>query len=468
METRNKLEEMGERILSESRTELYLSMRFMGPALNSLGYRMDLRTRTVGTDAAFIRFNPSYLAEIFLNHPYMLNRAYIHMLMHCLFRHMFRAREYPDGELWDLCSDIAAESVVDSMNYPAISRTQSDFREEVYHFFEDEIKVLTAERLYAWFIARKRDYEKEARLRREFTVDDHSFWQHMKDRQKEPDQEPPAQAKTKAPPSGAMADHADPNGEKPDENVTPLGKTSPEEEEWKKNAKRIKSDLETFAKDAAEDSGSLDKVLSFSVKRRRNYRDFLKKFSILREEATVDMDSFDYGFYNYGMEMYGNMPLIEENEFREVRKVDELVIAIDTSASCQDVLVQKFLNETASLLLSQENFFHRTEIHVITCDNQVQDDVRITDVEQMKDYASGFHLRGGYGTDFRPVFSYVKKLQNQGQLSHLRGLIYFTDGFGTYPKQATPYETAFVFWTDEDMNDKDVPDWAQKLYLEDR
>ena len=31
----------------------------------------------------------------------------------------------------------------------------------------------------------------------------------------------------------------------------------------------------------------------------------------------VDMDSFDYGFYNYGMTVYGNMPLIEELEYRE-------------------------------------------------------------------------------------------------------------------------------------------------------
>ena len=65
MKTRIELEETGNKILNAVRTELYLSMRFMGPALGSLGFRMDLSTRTVGTDAAFIRFNPTYLLHTY-------------------------------------------------------------------------------------------------------------------------------------------------------------------------------------------------------------------------------------------------------------------------------------------------------------------------------------------------------------------------------------------------------------------
>ena len=51
MKTREQLEATGNKILNSVRTELYLSMRFMGPALGSLGFAMDLSTRTVGTDA---------------------------------------------------------------------------------------------------------------------------------------------------------------------------------------------------------------------------------------------------------------------------------------------------------------------------------------------------------------------------------------------------------------------------------
>ena len=44
--------------------------------------------------------------------------------------------------------------------------------------------------------------------------------------------------------------------------------------------------------------------------------------------------------------------------------------------------------------------------------------------------------------------------------------MYFTDGFGTYPAEPTPYETAFVFCRDQEWNEKDVPEWALKLYFE--
>lgn len=114
--------------------------------------------------------------------------------------------------------------------------------------------------------------------------------------------------------------------------------------------------METYAKDAAADAGKLAWMLKLSSRERKSYKEFLKRFAVVREEVSVDMDSFDYGFYMYGLQHYGNMPLIEENEFREAKKIEELVIAIDTSASCKEKLVQQFLNETGTILKHQESF----------------------------------------------------------------------------------------------------------------
>ena len=115
MEQRQKLEAVGRKILQETRTELLLSMHFLGPSLGSLQDLMDLSTTTVGTDAAYVRFNPSFLMQTFLEHPRRLNRTMVHMLLHCLFRHMFYERSFPDRELYHLCCDICVESVLDSM-----------------------------------------------------------------------------------------------------------------------------------------------------------------------------------------------------------------------------------------------------------------------------------------------------------------------------------------------------------------
>ena len=461
-QTREKLEEMGFRILDAVRTELLLSMRFMAPALNSLGFKMDLATSYAGTDAAYIRFNPGFLLQTYVERPRIMNRMYVHMLVHCLFRHMFTAQEREAPELWDLCCGIAAESVVDSMTYDVIARPHSSFREYWYERLEGEVRVLTAEKIYAWFLQRDRDYSVEEALRREFTVDDHSFWQRLED--EEQDRQPP-----KTPPGAPPAAPPNKSGEDGNQDAPDgprnLKRVRPKEDEWEKNAKQIEADLEIMGKERSEESGSLSRILRFESRKRTDYREFLQRFSILREEAGVDLDSFDYGFYCYGMELYGNMPLIEENEFREIRKVESLVIALDTSASCQKVLVQQFLSETADLLAGIGSFFKKTQIHIIECDDQVQNDRLITDPAQLLEYAQQFEVKGGYGTDFRPVFNYIEDLRARGELEDLKGLMYFTDGFGIYPDKPTDYDTAFVFWRDEELDDTGVPDWAIRLFI---
>ena len=62
-ETHKRLIEVGTNILSASRNELYLSMRFLDLALSGLKYEMNLSSRFVGTDGEKILFNPRYLVQ---------------------------------------------------------------------------------------------------------------------------------------------------------------------------------------------------------------------------------------------------------------------------------------------------------------------------------------------------------------------------------------------------------------------
>jgi len=50
------------------------------------------------------------------------------------------------------------------------------------------------------------------------------------------------------------------------------------------------------------------------------------------------------------------------------------------------------------------------------------------------------------------------------EFSDLKGLIYFTDGWGTFPEKQPSFNTAFVF-LDENYNNPTVPVWAIKLIL---
>ena len=54
-----------------------------------------------------------------------------------------------------------------------------------------------------------------------------------------------------------------------------------------------------------------------------------------------------------------------------------------------------------------------------------------------------------------------------GELNDLGGLIYFTDGQGTYPARRPAYETAFVFLDSDDAAaSAPVPPWAMKVILD--
>lgn len=74
----------------------------------------------------------------------------------------------------------------------------------------------------------------------------------------------------------------------------------------------------------------------------------------------VNPDEFDYIFYTYGLKLYENMPLIEPLEYREVKRIREFVIAIDTSGSVAGEQVQRFVQKTYNILKSTESFFRRS------------------------------------------------------------------------------------------------------------
>lgn len=237
------------------------------------------------------------------------------------------------------------------------------------------------------------------------------------------------------------------------------------ENKWKEISERMLVDLETSSKEWGDKSDSMVQSLKKINRDKYDYRTFLQKFSTIKEDIQLNDEEFDYVYYIYGLDHYGNMPLIEPLEYKEARKIHDFVIAIDTSGSCAGEVVQKFLDKTYSIFSQQENFFRKINLHIIQCDATIQSDVKITDKEEFKEYMRNVEFHGFGGTDFRPVFEYVNEMIDHHEFDDLRGLIYFTDGNGVYPKRRPDYETAFVF-VDDDEFDYEVPSWAMKLVLE--
>lgn len=345
------------------------------------------------------------------------------MVFHCIFRHF--GKPGIEKRLWNLSCDIAVEHMIDGIYHRSVRYSRSLLRRETYRLLEKEKKTLNAERIYKIL---KEEFLKEkelAQLEKEFYVDDHKYWANQQ----------------------------------PDRKPNPLMS-----KKWGDISDGIETDLGTFSREAGEQDGDFLDQLKIENRERYDYREFLRKFAVFREELTVDPDSFDYNFYTYGLSLYGNMPLIEPLETREVKKVSEFVIVIDTSMSCSGELVQRFLEETYGILSDSGNFFQKVNIHIIQCDEKVHSDVKITSGEELQEYMNSLELYGDGGTDFRPAFAYVEELMEKREFENLKGLVYFTDGYGIFPAKMPPYRTAFVFM-EQEPEDVDIPTWAMKLVI---
>ena len=395
-EAAQRLQDIGSSILRAARDELYLGMRFLDVALSSFVYRMDGSVSPFGTDGAVIYFHPAQLGGLYRENRILVNRGYLHMVFHCIFRHF--GKPGADKRLWNLSCDIAVEHMIDGIYHRSVRYSRSLLRRETYRLLEKEKKTLNAERIYKIL---KEQFLKEKellQLEEEFYVDDHKYWVNQQPNQK---------------PNPLMS------------------------KKWGDISEGIETDLETFSREAGEQDG-----------------DFLDQLKIENRER------YDY----HGLSLYGNMPLIEPLETREVKKVSEFVIVIDTSMSCSGELVRRFLEETYGILSDSGNFFQKVNIHIIQCDEKVHSDVKITGREELQDYMDSLELYGDGGTDFRPAFAYVEELMEKREFENLKGLVYFTDGYGIFPAKMPPYRTAFAFMGQE-PEDVDIPAWAMKLVI---
>lgn len=411
-------------ILQNARNELYLSMRFFDVILSKLVYMPKPDVEGFATDGYYLYYYPDYVLGMYQRDAVKVNRSYLHMVFHCLFDHLNR----PEDEVepyWDLACDIVVESIIDSLQKRSVRAYITPYRKNIYHTLQKEMDVLTPKGVYRVLEGMNLDVGELAKMRLEFWVDNHENW---------------------------------------NQNVPPEQQIE-RQNQWKDLNEKLQTEMETIGKESDGSSEGLLDQVQVANRERYDYKKFLRKFAILKEEMQVDTDSFDYIFYNYGMSLYGNMPLIEPQETKEVWKVEDFVIAIDTSMSCKEHLIKQFLEETYSILSEKESFSRRINVHIIQCDDQVQSDVVVRNHEELQDYMEHFEIKGYGGTDFRPVFAYMNQLLRQKAFQRLKGLIYFTDGYGTFPAKRPLYETAFVFLK-EDYRDIDVPAWAMKLIIE--
>ena len=486
------------------KSELLVSLRFMNAAFARLG-PLPVPNATLATDGAYLRYDPARLALSYADYPAALARAYLHIVLHNVFLHPFPDTRV-DAACWDAACDIVVERAIAELDLPATRAPRAARQQAVLARIDAELPLATAETVYRYLLDRHLDADELEDLRAPFYADDHEPWHRMAaqeaaheanseegQREESPDGRNAATAASAAKNGTDMelppdADQAKPNhkshqavsqddivqkeapeqaGRSLDDRFADTVNLDRSREQWKSAAYEMGVQLDAYAKLWGVRGANLAMNLRAVTRERQDYREFLRKFARMGEQIRVNDDEFDYVYYCYGLERYGNLPLIEPLEYVEERRIRDFVIAIDTSASTKDGLVRRFIEKTYAILSQETSFFADMNVLIVQCDAAVTDVARIANLRDLDDYLERLEIKGLGGTDFRPVFAYVDDAVERGELTNLGGVVYFTDGQGTYPARKPDYDAAFVFVDDASAADSPpVPSWAMRVVLD--
>ncbi len=418
------INEYAEKVLRLMKDTITVRLRFFDAALNKAEFTARPGTGVYVFDGKNLFYDPLRLLTDYKEEGAYVLRLLLHVLFHGILMHPWRY-DKTEEKYWNIACDIAVENIILGLEMPEGNLLRDSEERIILNRLSKWVPQLSADALYREFMVGGISKDSEKRYAELFSFDTH--------RPRVSYKEEPKEIFTK--------------------------------EDWEKIAERVKADLKTFSKDIAGAETILTS-LHESTKKHYDYDEILSRFAVMSEEIRVNPDEFDYIYYTYGLRKYGNVPLIEPLEYAEDKKIRSFVIAVDTSASVRGERVEGFLARTYDILTKSAAFSEDLNIHIVQCDSKVTSDTKITSKGMLREAAKDFKVRGFGGTDFRPVFAYIDELRKKEDLRNLKGLIYFTDGYGIYPDEPPDYDTMFVF-DREDETRIPVPGWAVKVIVED-
>lgn len=411
----NDISELAKSVLSLARDSIVVKYRFFDRALAAVNLIEEAGLNSYVSDAGSLKYDPAKLLRDYMKDVNFATRLLLHVIFHSIFMHYSR-QDIANREYWDIACDIAVENAVLSLgnDNPKLTDTQVQI---VLSKLGKWVPHLTAEALYREFMVGGISSDSAKEYARLFSPDVHY---RANDAAKE--------------------------------------EITISAEQWEKISRRVAAELKSFSKDV-KGGETILLNLKQGLRRKYDYDDIVRRFAVINEEIKVNPDEFDYVYYTYGLEKYGNMPLIEPLEYTDENKIREFVIAVDTSASVRGKLVEGFLEKTYDLLSEAASFSETMNVHVIQCDSSITSDTVIESRSMISELADNLQVKGFGATDFRPVFEYVGDLIAKKVLTNLKGMIYFTDGYGIYPENPPGYDCMFVFDREDEFRPP-TPGWA--------
>jgi len=243
----------------------------------------------------------------------------------------------------------------------------------------------------------------------------------------------------------------DGQGETVYEGNTDLDKMSKREvaEAWKKIR------IDAVSNSRGTGSASFDRWLRKTSKPKVNWRVELKKF------VSQIFSELNYGFFN--KRFIGDKKYLPGLKKVDKSTYDNVIIAIDTSGSINDVTLGKFGVELESLF----SRFKIKKCHIIWCDSEIKS-VQTFDLRKSKFKLERLVPKGGGGTSFFPPFVWIQKnILKKGKTPAF--FIYFTDAYGDAPKPTQYAIRTYIkriLWVITDNDDAKNLTYGKKIYLD--
>ena len=118
------VEPLARQALDLAKNALLVNLRFMNAAFARLR-PFPVRDATLATDGLHIRFDPATLARLYAAEPAELTRAYLHIVLHNVFLHLYPG-PHVDVARWDAACDIVVERTISELDLPATRTARAE------------------------------------------------------------------------------------------------------------------------------------------------------------------------------------------------------------------------------------------------------------------------------------------------------------------------------------------------------
>ncbi len=385
--------------LEKTKAKLMLEHPYIGSVASMLPLKECSDVLYMQSDGVSIVYNPEYLERASTQE---LLYALANGAMHTLLKHHERSQNRIK-RLWQVATDMVVNAML----------VENGFTLPPYAYYEKAYAGRYAEDIYADLIAQMNYNEMLEEGEETVILEEESS--------RSEESEPTTPPSTPTPPAY----------EHKDEPITP--------EELEAMRQELEAHFEQLFekfKRAGELPKGLERLVPAYFKHKIGWQEQLYRYIATYAKSTYSFMPPNKRYLYQGV----SLPSLSSDLMR-------IVVAIDTSGSVDEALLGRFLAEVEGIMQQ----YHNYEIDLIAVDAKVHSHKTYYPGERLS-----YRLKGGGGTDFRALFSYVAQ-----HIDYPTLLLYFTDGLGIFPQEAPLYDLLWVM-----PHAHDVP-FGEVLLLQD-